>query len=91
MWRLVFSRYKLSSPQHLSLQSILDNYEYTCEATFSDLHLPEEFKDVDVRDHDCFDHIEKLYYTAKYTPICVHCGVEEPYSKEKEYPVCKLL
>ena len=34
------------------------------------------------------DHIEKLYYTAKYTPICVHCGVEEPYSKEKEYPVC---
>ena len=88
MWRLVFSRYKLSLSQRLSLQSILDNYEYTRGATFSDLHLPEEFKDVDVRDHDCFDPIEKLYYSAKYTPICVHCGVEEPYTKEKEYPVC---
>ena len=39
-------------------------------ATFSDLHLPEEFKDVDICDRDYFNPIEKLDYSAKYTPIC---------------------
>ena len=91
MWRLVFSHYKLSSSQRLSLQPIFDNYEYKCGATISDLHFSEEFKDVDFCDHDSFDPIEKLYYSAKYTPVCVCCGVKEPYTRKKEYPVCKLL
>ena len=39
-------------------------------------------KDVEIRDH------ERLYYTAKYTPICIYCSMEQPFTKEKEYPIC---
>ena len=29
-----------------------------------------------IRDHDCNDHVEKLYYPdgLKYQPCCIHCG-----------------
>ena len=29
---------------------------------------------IHVKDHDCMDHVEKLYYSCGYEPICVHCG-----------------
>ena len=27
-----------------------------------------------VKDHDCGDPIEKLYYSCGYEAICIHCG-----------------
>ena len=46
MWRLVFSRYKMSSADRANLQLILNENDYSCGAALSDLELPEIYKDV---------------------------------------------
>ena len=88
MWRLIFSRYKLDVVQRQNLQSILDNYEYSCGASLAELKLPEDYKEVEIRDHECNDPIEILYYSAKYSPICIYCATEQGYEKD-EYPKCQ--
>ena len=44
---------------------------------------------VEARDHDCFEPIEILYYSANNDPICIYCAKEQPYVKEK-YRQCNL-
>lgn len=88
MWRLVFSQFKLDTNQRQELQSVLSDYDYSCGTSLKDLHLPENFKTVEIREHDCSDPIERLYYTAKYSPICVYCAADQPYTTENEYPQC---
>ena len=45
--------------------------------------------EVDVRDDDCHDVVEKLYYSAKFDPICVYRGKDEPYTDKNNYrPQC---
>ena len=89
MWRLIFSKFKLKTTQKQQLQQVLGNLLYTCSSKLRDLNLPEEFSNVEIRDHHCKDPIEKLYYSAKFEPICVYCGVIEPYSVEGQYPQCQ--
>ena len=44
-------------------------------AKFSELHLPQDLKCVEVREHQCGDDIERLYYTSCPNDIlCIHCG-----------------
>ena len=38
--------------------------------------------------HDCYDPIEKLYYSTKNDPICMYCTKDQPYTSEKYYPSC---
>lgn len=72
MWRVVFSKYKLKPSQRSLLQQLLFNYSYTCGSQLKDLDLPEEFKNVEIRVHNCQDPIEKFYYSAKYEPnVCI--------------------
>ena len=70
MWRIIFSKYKLKKEQCVYLQALFDKYMYSCGASLKDLELPEEYSTVEIRDHDCYDPIEKLYYSAKNDPIC---------------------
>ena len=54
-----------------------------------DADIPVYLKDVVyIRQLSCEDPVEKLYYSAKFADICVHCGVSvEPWSdKEAYYP-----
>ena len=46
MWRLLFSKSKLSSQCKVKLNSILEDVSYTCGATFEDIELPEELNSV---------------------------------------------
>ena len=78
----------MSSADRANLQLILNENDYSCGAALSDLELPEIYKDVEIRDHDCNDPIERLYYSAKNTPICVYFATEQPFTKEDEYPMC---
>uniref|UniRef100_A0A1X7SQM0 Uncharacterized protein n=1 Tax=Amphimedon queenslandica TaxID=400682 RepID=A0A1X7SQM0_AMPQE len=89
MWRLIFSRYKLNSDQRRDLQSVLDDYEYSCGASLAELNLEDVYKDVEIRAHNCYDPIEVLYYSAKFTPICVYCATPQAYTAENEYPKCE--
>ena len=88
LWRVIFSKFKLKKEQRVQLQLLLDDFSYTCGSKLKDLQLPDEFTDVEIRDHDCFDPIEKLYYSAKNEPICVYCGQTQPFTSDDQYPQC---
>ena len=54
-----------------------------------DVNVPFGFQ-VYVKDHDCNDHIEKLYYSYGYETCCIHCG-EYVHGNEDDdcfYPQC---
>lgn len=40
--------------------------------------------DVYIKDHDCYDHVEKLYYSCGFELICIHCGEYLPNEIEDE-------
>ena len=88
MWRLIFSKFKLDQRKKKHLQKALEQFTYTCGARLSSLDLGEEFKNVEVRVHSCYDPIEKLYYSAGFDPICVYCASVCSFSSEDFYPQC---
>ena len=47
---------------------------FTCGAPLQELHLAGKLADVYVKDISCEDPTERLYYEAKYPPICVYCA-----------------
>ena len=90
MWRLLYSLRKLSSTARQNLVTILDDFTFTCGATVSDLELSDSLSDVCVRDVQCYDPLEKLYYSMNYEPICIHCCSEDNLvSVQGCYPQCE--
>ena len=90
MWRLIYAKHKLSPRQRKTLQDLLEGMSFSCGSPLQELDLPSDLVDeVFVRDLNCSEPIELLYYSAKYDPICVYCAKEEPFSHEKFYPQCK--
>ena len=89
MWRLVYSKYKLNKSEKSSLQSVFEDFTYTCGASLSDLDLSGRLQDVVVRDLRCYDPLEKLYYSLNHDPICIYCCSERSlHSPESCYPQC---
>jgi hypothetical protein len=88
MWRIIFSKYKLTKEQQFYLQTVLEDYTYSCGASLEELHLPEEYNTVEIRDHSCFDLVERLYYSAKKERICIYCSQEQQYSSQDTYLLC---
>ena len=77
MWRLVYARKKLTMAQQKTLMSALDGMSFSCGSPLQDLEVDHELKDtVFVRNMNCCDPIEILYYTAEYEPICIYCIVD---------------
>lgn len=75
MWRLLFSKVKLSPQSRLDLEKLLEEVSYTFGATLDDLDLPDSLKTVCVKYHSCHDPMEKLYYSASgFEPICFYCS-----------------
>ena len=77
MWRLLYSPRKLSSAARQQLATMLESLTFTCGASLLDLELPAYLSDVCVRDLQCYDQVEKLYYSMNYDPICIHCSSED--------------
>ena len=50
------------SQESCELQTALDDVSYTCGMLFDEVELSGRLKNVCVKDHKCYDHIEKLYY-----------------------------
>ena len=89
MWRLVYATKKLTKAQQKTLMSALDGMSFSCGSPLQDLEMDHELKDtVFVRNMNCCDSIEILYYTAENEPICIHCGQLEPFSNDISYPQC---
>ena len=91
MWRLVFSKRKLSIAARSTLQSILEDVSYTWGSSFDDLDLPDSLSSVVIRSHQCGDAIEKLYYSAGYEDICIFCATPSDLVEslpDSVYPIC---
>ena len=88
LWRLLYSKYKLTKKERSDLQAAIEEISYTCGAQLQELELPGRLKDVYVRDISCEDSIEKLYYSAKYDPICVYCAASINSVPSDRYPQC---
>ena len=62
---------------------------YTCGFLFYNIQLPHGVN-VHVKDHDCADPIQHIYYLCVFEPICIHFGIELKYCEDDgtDYPQC---
>ena len=89
MWRLIYSKKKLTVEAKKELERKLSSFDFSCGASTTDLDLSDELADVHFRDLRCEDPIEKLYYSMGYEQICIYCSSEDDVDiPEKCYPIC---
>ncbi len=88
MWRLLYARRKLKAAQRRDLEHALEDWTFTCGAQLQDLDLPGDLGEVYVREMSCGEPIEKLYYSAKYDPICIYCALPQSFTDPQFYPLC---
>ena len=91
MWRLVYSKFKLTASERKILQTVLDDFTYTCGAQLQDLGLEGRLKDnVEMRIIRCYETVERLYYSVgTYENICIYCCSNANLTiKEQHYPQC---
>ena len=75
MWRLIYSKKKLTSQNKKELERKLSGFDFSCGSSTADLHLcDDELADVHFRDLRCEDPVEKLYYSMGFEQICVYCS-----------------
>ena len=65
MWRLLYSRFKLTKKEKSHLQHVIEDILFTCGAPLQDLELPGRLNEVYTRELSCGETIEKLYYTIR--------------------------
>ena len=87
--RPLYSQKKLSRKEREELEEALADFRFTCGAPLQELQLAGKLAEVYVKDISCEDPIERLYYTAKCPPICVHCACPMPEGNAaaEHYPV----
>ena len=90
MWRLLYSKRKLTLSEKQQLQSLFEDVSYSCGAMLGELNLPDVLSSVCILDHNCNGPIELLYYSADFSPICVHCASEDLSNSptSDNYPMC---
>ena len=88
MWRLLYSKLKLTKKERADLEVAVEDVSFSCGASLQDLELPGRLDNVYTRELSCGEPIEKLYYSAKYSPICVYCACEVELVPKDKYPQC---
>ena len=61
---------------------------FTCGSSLEELELPAPLNEVYVRNLNCADPIEKLYYSAGYYPNCIYCAANVTADRLEYYPQC---
>lgn len=88
MWRLIYSRYKLTSPELRQVNESLEEFTYTCGASFSDLNFSGRLAEVCARDLQCYSPLEKLHYSLNKEPLCIYCCGNADLTASEGYPQC---
>lgn len=89
MWRIVYSKYKLSNSELDIIQSILDNYSYTCGSSMADLNLCGKLSTVCIRIIHCYEPLEIHYYSLNHELLCVYCcNNKNLITNSDNYPQC---
>ena len=89
MWRLLYCHFKLTKQEKSDLQKTIEDVSFICGAQLQDLALPGRLSDVYTREMSCEEPIEKFYYSAKYSPICIYCAQDVESVPKDEYPQCE--
>lgn len=74
----------------LYLEHLLEDWTFTCGSQLQDLGLNGSLNEVYVQETTCNELIEKLYYSAKYDPICIYCGLLQLFTDQQFYPWCSI-
>ena len=85
MWRLLYSKLKLTKKERADLEVALEDVSFSCGASLQYLQLPGRLDNVYARELSCGEPIEKLYYSAIYT-ICVYCACDVESVPKDNYP-----
>ena len=88
LWRLLYSKKKLKADDRQRLEQELDGLMFTCGSSLEELDLPAPLKEVYIRNVNCADPIEKLYYSAGYDLICIYCATDVTADSPEYYPQC---
>ena len=90
-WRLIYATRKLRASEKQLLEHALDGLSFSCGSLLQEADLPQELQSVvHVRNLQCHDPVESLYYSADYEDICVYCSQELPSASRSEYfPQCE--
>ena len=90
MWRLVYSKYKLTEAQRKALNSAFNDFTFTCGAQLQDLGLDFIGNDICTRIIRCYEPLEKLYYSVgTYEQICIYCcSSKDLTTKDGYFPQC---
>ena len=83
-----YSRHKLTTKERTDLQAAISDVLFTCGAQIQDLNLPGRLHEVYTRQIICWEPIENLYYTAKFSPISVYCASDVSVVQNDKYPQC---
>ena len=86
---LLYCQFKLTTKERAELQSAIEYFSFTCDAQLQDLELSGRLNEVFTRELSCEDPKEKLYYSAKYTPICIYCVEDVEFVPKDKYPQCE--
>ena len=80
----------MSYQEQKDLEEAFADSSFTCGAPLQDLDLLGKPAHVFVRVLSSGDPVKKLYYTAKYSPICVYWVTSvELNPRDAHYPQCK--
>lgn len=91
MWRLIYSPNKLKAEDKRLLERKIDNFAFSCGTTLEELDLPEHMQNLAVRQLQCEEPVEKLYYSMGYEPICIYCSSEDNLDIPNDsYPICEF-
>ena len=71
---IVFQK-KADLTREAATPNYLEDVSYSCGVSFQELDVPESLTCVYVLEHNCYDPVEPLYYTAGFDPICVYCAI----------------
>ena len=90
IWRLLYSCHKLTKKEQNHLQIAIKDVSFVCATHLQDLEIPGpgRLNNVYTQKISCGEPIEKLYYTAKYLPICIYCASELSAVPKDTYPQC---
>lgn len=79
----------LSSLTRRKLTAALDDVSFSCGAQLQDIELPGHLVEV-YRKIACEEPIERLYYSAKYAPVCVYCAADVDSVPKESTPMHRL-
>ena len=94
-WRCLYSKLKLKVPEKESLSKFIEEHDYVCGATFSNVEEDDDLNVVNVAfvngSLTCNSVMEKSFYSSCADIVCFQCGTDDMVESgvSDVYPLCR--